>query len=64
MSSYLPQVCVQSNANAARGICKPPCRLVQVEMASPYGSVPIVNISTGVKAKLQKWMEKLNYEVL
>ena len=63
MSSYLPQVCVQSNANAARGICKPPCRLVQVEMASSYGSVPIANISTGVKAKLQKWMGKASTNV-
>lgn len=63
MSSYLPQVCVQSNANAARGICKPPCRLAQVEMAFSYGSVPIVNISTGVKAKLQKWMGKASTNV-
>lgn len=63
MSSYLPQVCVQSNANAVRGICKPPCRLAQVEMASSYGSVPIVNISNGVKAKLQKWMGKASTNV-
>lgn len=57
------EVCVQSNANAARGICKPPCRLVQVEMATSYGSLPIGNISTGVKAKLQKWMGKASTNV-
>jgi len=32
-------------------------------MASPYGSVPIANISTGVKAKLQKWMGKASATV-
>ena len=32
-------------------------------MASSYGSVPIANISTGVKAKLQKWMGKASTNV-